>query len=420
MTTKRLSVVEYIPFERFVTEASNLVGVDPEEIRRAVARQGDRIRKLLGVSGPPIRLENDAFISEDVAGLIHLLPNLEVEIAPKFLGLSWPGWREDFLVVANLARSGQLLIREGISSSSGIRDDLTSLVARTYVDLFERSRRRPLRTYRPRISHDWSLDGDVDAEDIFIPSEEGYRLHNLALSSTNQFNAQIAGAATLIAPGVRDGVLQRQVRRIAQRLGPQAPASAYPKPRVPSRHRTWQQCYELANQINAGFGVRLSPGKLTAPGYVLTTWRAFEQLLVAAMRIGSDDSQVTYHPQFKLGEHSDGSPVIVEPDLMIRRPNGSMSILDAKYKGRADMSSRIAPSDLYEALAFAEATRLSKITLLYPRPAEGTDIHPIGSVEVFDEIHAAGCIIVGAVIESRGLSARGGFVAFARGLAALA
>lgn len=420
MTPGRLSVVEYQPFEHFVSVASSLTKVEPEVVRRAVELQGERIRRLLALGASPIRLENDSFIAEDVAGLVRLLPSLEIEIAPKFLGLSWPGWREDFLVVANLARSGQLLIREGIRSTTGIRDDLTSLVARTFVNLFEESRRRPLRTYRSETKFDWSLDGEVDAEDLFRPSEEGYLLRNPALSGRNRYNAQIAGAARLIAPGVRDGVLQRQVGRIAQRLGPQALPSSHPRSKVPSRHRKWQQCYELANQINAGFGVRLTPGRLSSPGYVLNTWLAFEHLLVTAMRVGLESGHVTYHPQFELGRRSDGGVVVVVPDLMVRRPDGSVGIVDAKYKGRADRAPVVAPSDLYEGLAFAEAANVKKVTLLYPHPTGGSTVKPVGSVETFDEIRVGNRTVVGALIESRGLSARGGFIAFARGIATLA
>jgi hypothetical protein len=419
MTGGRVSAVEYCPLENFVPSASKLAGVEPTVIRRAVEIQGERIRHVLGVGAAPIRLDGDTLIAEDVAGLVRLLPNLEVEIAPKFLGNAWPNWREDFLVVANIARSGQLLIRERIASSTGPRDDLASLVARTFVDLFERNRRRPLRTYRPDATEEWSLDGDIEAEELLMPAADGYRVRRLTLSGRNRHNARIVRAATLLAPEVRDGVLQRQVRRIAQRLGPQPISSARPIPRVPSRHRHWQQCYDLANEINAGFGVRLAPGQYSSPGYVLTTWLAFEHLLVAAMRIGLQLAQVSYHPRFTLGQRADGRAVIVEPDLLISHA-GKVTVLDAKYKGRPDQSPSIASSDLYEALAFAEATGHQRVTLLYPRPTDGVTPSPVGFTQVFDEIKVGSRIVAGITVECRGISGRGSFLAFAKGLAKLA
>ncbi len=420
MTGPRISVVEYRPCEQFVRLAGDLAGVGHELIRRSVATQGERIRRVLDLGTAPIRLDGDTLVAEDVAGLVRLLPNLEIEIAPKFLGNAWPNWREDFLVVANIARSGQLLIREGISSSAGARDDLASLVGRTFVDLFERNRRRPLRTYRPDTSAEWSLDGDIEAEELVMPGADGYRIQRLALSSSNQHNSRIARAATLLAPEVRDGVLQRQVQRISQRLGPQPLRSSRPTQRVPSRHRRWQQCYDLANEINAGFGVRLAPGLYSSPGYVLTTWLAFEHLLVAAIRIGVKLAQVSYHPRFTLGRRADGRPVVIVPDFLVRHADGRLAVLDAKYKGRADQSPSVAPSDLYEALAFADATGQQKVTLLYPRPTDGDAPLPVGSTEIFDEIKVGSCIILGVTVECRGISERGAFVDFAKGLANLA
>lgn len=415
----RIAIVEYLPFENFVQTASEIAEVEPDTVRKAVTVQAERVRRVLDLGASPIQLTGDTLLAEDVAGLVRVLPCLELEIAPKFLGSGWPGWREDFLLVANVARSGQLLIREGVASSTGPHDDLTALVARTLVDLFDRDRRRPLRTYRPRVVEEWSLDGEVDAQDILLPSADGYHIRQLAMTGTNRYNAQIARAATVLAPEVRDGVLQRQVRRVAQRLGPQPPHSSHPSRRVPSRHRRWQDCYDLSNQINAGFGVRLAPGRYSSPGYLVTTWLAFEQLLVAAVRIGVRQGLVKYHPQFVLGSRADGSPVGVTPDLLVRRSDGRTTLLDAKYKGRAYRSTRVSPADLYEALAFAEAAGQQSVTLVYPEPLADGIVEPVGSVHVLDEITVGSRKVTAVRVECRGISQTGGFLAFARGLASL-
>jgi 5-methylcytosine-specific restriction enzyme subunit McrC len=419
MRESRITVVEYHPRAGFVAEACRIANVTDHAVRQAVSVQGERAREILGIGTVPFYLDNDTLMTRDVAGLIRLLPNLEMEIAPKFLGDAWPSWREDFLLVANVARSGQLLIREGITSSTGARDDLASLVAHTFVSLFEENRRRPLRTYRPQTEEEWSLDGEVDPEEILLPGADGYRVRRLTLSGRNRYNAQVASAARLLAPEVRDGVLQRQVRRVGQRLGPQPASTARPRATVPSRHRAWQQCYDLAKQINAGFGLRLAPGAFSSPGYLLTTWLAFEHLLVTAMRVGLRNAQVSYHPRVTLGTRSGGSPVFVEPDLMVRRGDGALIVLDAKYKGRAESTPSITAADLYEGLAFAEATGQQRTTLLYPRPPLGSNQLPVGSVELFDEITVGTRVIAGATIECRGISTSGGFLSFANGLGRL-
>ena len=419
MTTQRITTIEYRPFEGFIEAASVLTNRDANSIRLATAAQGERVRRVLGLVTAPIRLDGETLIAEDVAGLIRIFPDLELEIAPKFLGSSWPGWREDFLVVANIARSGQLLIHEGIASTTGARDDLASLVARTFVDLFERSQRQPLRTYRPYVAEEWSVDGEVDPEEIVLPGPDGYHVRRSTLSARNRHNAQIASAARLLAPEVREGVLQRQVRRISQRLGPQTPAVVRPPARVPSRHRRWQQCYDLANEINSGFGVRLAPGRYSSPGYVLTTWLAFEQLLVTALRVGLANAQVTYHPQFELGKRANGTAVTVEPDALARRNDGVLVMIDAKYKGRAERLPSISAADLYEALAFAAAADQKEILLIYPKPTDTGVVPPVGSVDVFDKVTVGDHVVIGATIECRGISDRGGFRSFAHGIASL-
>src|SRR5437773_6265449 len=325
----RVSVVEYEPYADFVAHAAAACAATPDEVRRAVRVQGDRLRRVLNLGASPIWLNGNELVAEDIAGLVRLLPGLEVEIAPKFLGTGWEHWREDFLVVANIARSGQLLIREGIASSTGVRDDLASLIARTFTDLFERNRRLPLRTYRRQRVEEWSLDGDVDPEEVVLPGTDGYRIERTVLTNQNRHNAVIAHAARVLAPEVHDGVLQRQVHRIAQRLSPQRPPPNRPRVSVPTRHRRWQQCYDLAREINAGFGVRLAPDRYSSPGYVLSTPSAFEHLLVTALRVALPGAQVTYHPSFRLGARQDGSEVSVTPDVIVRQAGGGLSLLDA-------------------------------------------------------------------------------------------
>lgn len=418
MSGNRFTVVEYEPYSNFVAEASVVAGVNPDVVRRAIATHGNRIGRVLGVS-PPIRLVDDSLFAEDVAGIVRVLPNLELEIAPKFLGSEWANWREDFLLVANIARSGQLLARERLASSPGDRDDLASLVAHTFLGLFEGSRRRPLRTYHAEVTQEWSLDGDFDPEDFFYPESDGFRLQQMALSNKNSYNAAIRLAAQSLATEVHDGVLQQQLRRVASRLGRQRSGIGRIRDRVPSRHSQWQPMYDLARQVNRGLGIRLEPGGYSSPGYVLTTWLAFEQLILTALRVGIGKGAVTYHPSVRLGTHLGGRAVTVEPDFLVRRDRGEPVLADAKYKGRLERAPSIGAADLYEALAFLEATGRKSITLIYPRTFDGSAPLPVGTLSQFDEVTIHGRTVVGSTLECRGLSLAGGFARFSKGLAAL-
>src|SRR5207247_11148151 len=131
-------------------EAADDTGIDGRKSRQLIVAAGQRAARTLGFSSNPLIVDMDGVQATDIAGMIRLGPSLELEIAPKFLGLDGDHvhWREDFYFLANLSRHGRLLASERLRASSGAPRDLAALVARALVDMYWENRRQPLRSYR--------------------------------------------------------------------------------------------------------------------------------------------------------------------------------------------------------------------------------------------------------------------------------
>jgi hypothetical protein len=123
--------------------------------------------------------------------------------------------------------------------------------------------------------------------------------------------------------------------------------------------------------------------------------------------------------EFVLGKTSSGEDVSTTPDFACWEPPKAVPLLaDAKYKTYADYSTSLRSTDVYEALAFMEASGAARVVLLYPQPFDpsraaqspGTTVH-------VETISIGGREVVGLEVECRGLSASGGLLQFAANLA---
>ena len=92
----RLVVSEYGPFETLAPYAVHF-GFSEEILEDYLKRAGIRFSKIFSMTNP-IQFQGNQFRVVDVAGLIRLAPQVELEIVPKFLCREDPRWREDFFI----------------------------------------------------------------------------------------------------------------------------------------------------------------------------------------------------------------------------------------------------------------------------------------------------------------------------------
>jgi len=352
-----------------------------------------------------------------VAGLIRLAPSVELEIAPKFLGLDETdsGWRKDFYYLANLSRHGRVLPSERLRATGDAPRDLAALVARSLAGMYRDNRRRPLRAYRTMREMSFSIEGDIDPLDLRFPDADGFPQIVMRYDRRNPFNASIVGAARVLLPDVSDPIAVKELMRVIEDLPQQGRPNPFRAKTAPSRSRGWQPVIDLSNDILRGLGLSYKSGSAAAPGYVVGTWQTWEHLLMIAARFGFGRNAVGVQSPHQLGTRrrsisAGASPLNVLPDLLIT--GDSRFILDAKYKTSSEKGRlRISPSDAYEALAFSKATNCDIVVLAYPA-LPGYQRLPLGQVVLFERIDIDKTRICGVQIEVRGISQKGGLRAF--------
>lgn len=173
-----------------------------------------------------------------------------------------------------------------------------------------------------------------------------------------------------------------------------------------------------------GLGLNYKQGQAHAPGYLINTWRVWEDLLTVAARLGFGRNAVVPQRGYPLGTKikiSTGvvSKLSVYPDCVIEsdgtRPR---MLLDAKYKGHVEKGQlRISEADIYEALAFSNATGCKLVALAYPAQP-GDALQPVGTCTVFEKAVVDAVQIVGIQIESRLISKTGALRLFGANIAA--
>jgi hypothetical protein len=134
------------------------------------------------------------------------------------------------------------------------------------------------------------------------------------------------------------------------------------------------------------------------------------------MRTGLRGDEVEAKRGHEFGKR-DGREFNVTPDGTVSN-QGVKFLWDAKYKADWERGTRkISATDVYEANAFLEAAGVDRIVLLYPRLAR-EEVVACGETDLFETVELSAGTIYGVSIEARGISARGGFHAFATHLAA--
>lgn len=424
-TRTRLSLVEYGAPVDLSREIAAAVGVDRAKAQSLLTDAGNRAASSLGLNYNIIHVDAKGARAIDFAGLIRLAPSLELEVAPKFLGLddADAAWREDFFFLSTLSRHGRLLASERLSASGGTPRDLSTLVARSITSMYEARKCRPLRGYRRVREESFFIDGDPDPADLIFPSPDGFEQELIRFDRRNAWNADIVAAAKELLPEVSDPSAVSSLVRLIEDLSPQSASTNRRKP-IPARHRAWKPLHDLSIDVIGGLGLNYKQGQAHAPGYLVVTWRIWEDLVTVAARLGFGRSAVVPQKGFSLGTKTKistatESKLSVYPDCVIEADGARpRMLLDAKYKGHVERGQpRISEADIYEALAFSRATGCNLVVLVYPAQAGGP-LQPVGACTIFEKVLVDIVQIVGIQIESRLISKAGALRAFASNLAA--
>lgn len=420
----RLSIVEYGPPIDLVRQLTEEAGIPATQARTSILRAATRAASVLRSKAPVLEISEIGVRAVDIAGMLRLGPQIELEIVPKFLrpGAGKPGWREDFFFLAELSRHGRLLPTERLVAASGAPRDLATLVGRSMVSMYRDNQPRPLRTYRRALVRDFEIEGEPEPLDLIRPEPEGYEQAVIRFDRRNSHNSTILGAFRALLPEVADPQLIAQIRRIADDLSPQEKPGQRLRHRVPNRSRGWQPLVELSQDVIRGLGMSYESGVAIAPGYLVDTWRVWEDFVTLACKLGfgsaiaKSKQPSTLGTRFRLEQGWRASVATVTPDVSLTL--ATPCLVDAKYKGSTSKGGvmRMGEADVYEALAFLTASDANVAILVYPQVS---DLPPgdIPNITLFERIEIDGKKILGISIDVRGISAKGILRSFSRKLA---
>lgn len=407
----RLRVVlhELVSRPKTTSEVAAASGIAVAEVGDQVRQLNERLRAQFGYDTDPIEVNSaGAWRVDGIAGLLRLNEQVELEVVPKFLDPDAATWRRDFFVLAVLVQTGHLLASDEISAETDDRGALATLVARSLLRVHGENARRRIRRYRRSAFEDFSLDGDVDWETLSLPGPNGMLLERLELTARNSYNATLLAAIEILGPEVSDGDTQAQLDALARAFGNQESAPRTFAP-LPQRYASWTTAYDLSQMVINGLGLDLVAGRFLGPGFVLSTWRAWQQLCEELARRANPGRTVVPQAKLKLGERSTGSlDVFVTPDIKVEFGASHGFLLDAKYKTRHGRRSGIVSTDLYESLAFLRAAGNDRIGLLYPSQRNTVEL-PTGEWRRFDRILVDYYQVDGIEVQVQGLGTKHGF-----------
>ena len=323
--------------------------------------------------------------------------------------------------MATLSKYGRLLNHDKISSSAGAPKSVSTLIAKSYSNMYQENRRRPLRKYQRTNTLDFSIDGEVDPVEIAMPSTDGFQQEILKFSKVNNWNSILQAAAYKLLTDVSDPKVVSSLTRIIEDFSGQPKPNLSRIKQIPSRQKIWKPVFDLAVDILKDLSLVYDPGVARSPGFLINTWRTWEDLLTLSVKLGFKSSKINSQKGFTLGVRNkplyQDVSLKVFPDCYIHSNNTMPNfIIDAKYKGNAERGPlRISEADVYECLAFSKATGCNTIILAYP--AQPTNpIQLTGSCTVFEKIEIDALKIFGVQIVVKGISQKNGLQSFSKNL----
>ena len=405
-TNLRFQLSEGQPSDGFSHSIMQANSISGELLISQINNLNERLRLSLGLESPPITVSgNGQWKVDGIAGLMRLNPETEIEVVPKFLA-GTEKWQRDFFLISTLVRTGRLLNADHISTGTADRGDLATLVARTLISGHLANQRKPVRNYKTTHQVDFSFEGEVDLDSLLMPAADGYKIQKIELTGVNEYSNILKSALEILLPQVGAGDTRAMLNRIIGGLKGNIRPQNRTFPRLPARYAAWSETFELSKLVINGMGLDLAGGSFSGPGFVVTTWQAWQQLCdEAILRAFRNLDGATQHP-FLLGTRS-RTDLSVRPDLTLFKNGKPILLLDAKYKTRFDRKEFVTNADVYESLAFMNASKCNKMILLYP---ETHQVGEIGSIREFEKIEVEDKSIKAVAIQIRGISDSSGFV----------
>lgn len=410
-----LRIREYGPPQPLILQLSELTGMSIARSEAAIVVAGERLRVQHRLRNNPIQIVGGLVRVEDVAGVVSLTTTVDLEMIPKFVP-DGADWASDVLFLSLFTKYGRLDPLRPIAAGPGKANALAELAARTLLGMIRGNARTPLRQRQKVTFQSFEPDGEIDAENMLAPEDEGWVQSEYRLTLDNRYVATLAAACRLLVPHVRNIATRSLLSHQIARLGRQTADPLFRSARMPPRLSRWQDAIDLASALIADGGLSPLSGRLSTLGFTISTWRTWETLIERALVIGMGGASVALQPTIRLGSSARSGvvrDVVVQPDAVVTTDKGVI-IADAKYKGRADQPLvGISTADRYEVLGFMMASNSRKAALIYPA---AVDHMTCGNHHRFERLTLPTGCVSAHTIGISGISEPGGFAAFTQGV----
>lgn len=409
---------EYGDFKSFELLMDHNLGLTKEDLKFLFKKKAEQLTAQVNTKDAVV-YSPDHFQFQKVAGIFDLNSKIEIEICPKFLDSKDSRWKNDFFQIASITSFGKIYPDSEISGGEQKNNLFGELLARILINDFKRRIKRPIRKYNNKFTDSFEIYGYVDWDSFFTPSQDGFQQKIITYSKENNYNAVIYQAILILLDICTDPKIRSNLNYILNKISPQSSRLNDIPKKVRARDFHWNDIYQLSLKLLGGSGISYDGySNNNMPGFLIRTDLAWEELLRKSF-VYNYPGKTNKKPFFwgtTTKRNREPRNLKVNPDIVIYGENGEVKIvIDAKYKGRQHLDSKIQRSDLYEVFSFLQATDSNVGILLYPiYPESSSEL--IGEVSEFERCDLNGLTLIGAEVSVVGISQNGGYKKFASGI----
>lgn len=342
-----------------------------------LAEANKRWRRILGLSGDPIRVENLGngllkLRAEAVTGVIRI-GNIDIEIAPKFLNVADGSWQTVLWRILTVVEGGH--IDDNVTTADHLTSlSIPDLLAEMFLASYAKGAARGLpRGYLAEQGEGNILRGKLDTSRLggwvahpwVLPYVTDILTDDTALARLLRWSAECLAAM------VKSPELARAMREITSGLAHigKTPPHLLEAQRIflGPLHQGLEAALVVGLLLLEGAGIHHTNGDHALSGFLWNSDIIYENYVYWLCRRAANQCGKRINKnEIKFGQiiKGEGSKLKTTPDVVFHDANGvPVAVTDAKYKR---LGSRPKASDTYQVLTAGHVLGCQKVSLTYP------------------------------------------------------
>lgn len=399
---------------------SHYLNKDEQIISKKLKSYGAKFQSNLGLSKNPINIEKNYVVFKGIAGTFNLFNKIQIDIVPKYIQTDTnqeSDWKKDFFYLTLYSKYHLIMNHNKVFWGMSKDLNFQKLIVKTFINLFKNKRSPLVKKYTKHTFYDFAIDGEIDEESVYFPSEHGFKQSISILDYNNYFNYVIKNATEILLNICEDTADKNSLTEILQniKIKKNLHYEINKSISLPSRYAPLKPLFDLATDIclNYNFQGQLSDKQNKSFAFIVHTWRVWEDFLSYFLKKNVDSGWCEIQKKHILGTRTLlktglSKPLNTKPDIIWHLHTNKI-VIDAKYKNLEKSSGKIIESDLYESIAFSLSTNTPFVILLYPDNPSNTEI---GNLTITENISINHINILAVTVNINGISSKDGFNQF--------